>query len=262
MLPTSSLPWAPVLMPATEPGISGLGWSPTGLVEGSLVSGIFKDPGSWQEPIVCFTNVGHSRNPFLNTTMGFNDPNGIYPILGSATDVSPRASNIDVQNNPMENQPVNAQVNNPQTPVAVPTVNGKYFSLEQYFKGRDKAYPNLLTPALVSSATDTTNKVNQFLAQYFAANPNAKPIVVNSGWRPPAVNGSTPGAATRSNHLICKAVDISDHDSALDRWSQSTAAGLKCLADIGLWMESASSTPGWAHYQIVAPASGNRIFNP
>ncbi len=39
ILPTESLPWAQVLIPVTSASISGVGTSPTGLVEGSWVIG-------------------------------------------------------------------------------------------------------------------------------------------------------------------------------------------------------------------------------
>jgi hypothetical protein len=34
------------------------------------------------------------------------------------------------------------------------------------------------------------------------------------------------------------------------------------LANFGLYREHPSSTPGWCHFQSVAPSSGNRTFRP
>jgi hypothetical protein len=51
-LPTSQLPWCYVMQPTTSAGISGIGHSPTGLVENSKVIGFFMDGDGGQVPIV------------------------------------------------------------------------------------------------------------------------------------------------------------------------------------------------------------------
>lgn len=50
-LPTSQLPWCYVLMPMTSAGISGVGHSPTGIVENSKVIGFFFDGDGEQFPV-------------------------------------------------------------------------------------------------------------------------------------------------------------------------------------------------------------------
>lgn len=52
---TADLPWAHVATPAQSAGISGVGRSPTGLVEGSKVVGFFVDGTDGQEPIILCT---------------------------------------------------------------------------------------------------------------------------------------------------------------------------------------------------------------
>ena len=42
-IPTEDLPWATVMMPTTSPANSGLGTSPSFIVEGSWVVGFFMD---------------------------------------------------------------------------------------------------------------------------------------------------------------------------------------------------------------------------
>ena len=42
-LPTADLPWAMPMLPITSSGISGIGQTPLGLVEGSWVLGFFRD---------------------------------------------------------------------------------------------------------------------------------------------------------------------------------------------------------------------------
>ena len=65
--------------------------------------------------------------------------------------------------------------------------------------------------------------------------------------------------ATKSNHLIGAAADIYDPNGTLDEWCEKHVA---VIGNIGFWMEHKSYTPGWAHFQIFAPRSGNRFFIP
>jgi hypothetical protein len=51
-LPTSKLPWCYVMQPTTSAAISGIGHSPSGLVENSKVIGFFMDGDGGQVPIV------------------------------------------------------------------------------------------------------------------------------------------------------------------------------------------------------------------
>lgn len=60
LLPTNMLPWAKVMMPATNASSVGLGWSPTGLTVGSHVAGFATDD-AYQEIRVCW--VWSGSNP-------------------------------------------------------------------------------------------------------------------------------------------------------------------------------------------------------
>jgi len=51
-LPTKDLPWCYVLMPTTSATLSGVGHSPSGLVEGSKVVGFFMDGDGDQVPVI------------------------------------------------------------------------------------------------------------------------------------------------------------------------------------------------------------------
>ena len=86
-LPTSDLPWAQVMLPVTSAGISGIGQSPTGLVEGSHVFGFFRDGEARQEPVVMGSLPGYPAK-LADTTKGFNDPLGEYPRYVNAPDTS------------------------------------------------------------------------------------------------------------------------------------------------------------------------------
>lgn len=136
-------------------------------------------------------------------------------------------------------------------------------TIEDYFNGRDKAYAKDLTDEIKEFATDTVSRVNLLL--FHAVKDGIvlisgnKRSLVNSGWRPPAVNASTPGAAARSRHMTGQACDINDPTGALGAWC---VENLSELAAIGLWLEHPSATRGWCHLQTVPPRSGNRAFHP
>ena len=70
---TADLPWASVILPTTSAGISGLGQSPSFIVEGAWVWGYFRDEIK-QEPIVVGTLPGRPAE-LGNTELGFYDPN-------------------------------------------------------------------------------------------------------------------------------------------------------------------------------------------
>ena len=130
-------------------------------------------------------------------------------------------------------------------------------TLDDFFMGRDKIYPP--SHELIGNARVTVDRANLLLAQYYAANPGADRAHVTSGYRPPAINADTPGAAVRSRHMTCQAVDLTDPDGLLDDWCYDNPA---VLASIGLWQEHPSATKGWCHVQIVPPRSGKRVFYP
>ena len=79
-LPTEDLPWAQVMLPVTSAGISGIGQSPMGLVEGSHVFGFFRDGEARQEPVVMGsmpgypTELGDPTKGFYSPIKGSDDP--------------------------------------------------------------------------------------------------------------------------------------------------------------------------------------------
>ncbi len=78
-IPTEDLPWAMVLNPITSASISGVGRSPTGIVEGAWVFGVFLDAEFYQEPLVLGSLYG---KPSLEPRdQGFFDhKNKMYPL--------------------------------------------------------------------------------------------------------------------------------------------------------------------------------------
>ena len=96
ILPTADLPWSHTMLPSTSAGISGLGQSATGLVEGSWVLGYFRDGVDRQEPIVMGTLPGVPAE--LSQSGGFYDPNGIYPKYKDEPDTNRLAvANEDIE---------------------------------------------------------------------------------------------------------------------------------------------------------------------
>lgn len=102
VLPTEDLPWAYPLQPITSAAMSGLGHTPLGPVEGTWVTGFFRDGDSCQEPIIIGTMAGMpSKEDVLNqrnrSGIGFQDPNKKYPkesyIENSESDVNRLARN-------------------------------------------------------------------------------------------------------------------------------------------------------------------------
>lgn len=139
-------------------------------------------------------------------------------------------------------------------------------TLEDYFMGRREQYPMSVTPELDREARITVERANKLLAQALTygvsipANPKTG-SQVSSGWRPLAVNSSTPNAAPNSKHMTGQAVDLYDPDGDLDDWL-STGEGLAVLEAIGLWIENPACTKGWTHLQTIPPRSGRRVFLP
>ena len=126
-------------------------------------------------------------------------------------------------------------------------------TLADYYMGRDRRFPDELTDEKRSNAEEMVDKANELLNRF------GETRKVNSGWRPASVNAATVGAAKKSKHMECLAIDLEDKDGTLDAWCMEN---LDVLQEIGLWLEHPDSTDGWCHLQIIAPRSGNRVFKP
>jgi len=87
-IPTQDIPWAHVVMPVNSPNVSGKGWSPTGLVQGSWVVGFFRDGMNAQEPVVFGTiggintvNIPVPKELTEIPNVPFVDPNYLKEVL-------------------------------------------------------------------------------------------------------------------------------------------------------------------------------------
>ena len=65
--------------------------------------------------------------------------------------------------------------------------------------------------------------------------------------------------AMGSSHLYGAAVDIADPKGELSIWVKNNK---QKIIDCGLWVENPDYTKGWIHFQIYAPKSFTRFFNP
>jgi hypothetical protein len=119
--------------------------------------------------------------------------------------------------------------------------------------GRDKKFNSLLTDELRANADEVVSKVTELFSRF------GESRRVTSGWRPPQINAQTPGAARKSLHMTCEAVDLEDPEGLLDDWCLEHP---EILQEIGLWQEHPAATKGWCHLQIVPPRSGKRVFYP
>lgn len=134
-----------------------------------------------------------------------------------------------------------------------------------YLMGRDLQYGHLLGPDLRAQARRTVELANALLVLAKGAGVTLEHsprtgTIVTSGWRPADVNERTPGAAPKSRHITCQAIDLYDPDGDLDDWLLASADTV--LRDLGLWLEHPAATKGWAHVQTVPPRSGRRVFYP
>jgi len=137
-------------------------------------------------------------------------------------------------------------------------------SLSDYYLGRDKTHGHILGSDLRANAARTVEVADKLLVLAKGAGvtleSNKLGHIVNSGWRPPDVNAAVPGAALKSLHMRCLAIDLHDPDGDLDDWCLSN--GDTVLKDLGLWLEHPAATKGWCHVQLVPPRSGKRVFYP
>lgn len=133
-----------------------------------------------------------------------------------------------------------------------------HITKDELLAGRDKKYKQDYTQEISDNLDKLLIPINKLRDAYGIA------LQVNSGWRPPAINLSTPGAAPHSKHMVGLAVDINDPNGKLRDWCLQN---LQMMKDLGIYMEdfrwtSVSNSGGWVHWQLGPPKSGKRIFVP
>ncbi|PNX49192.1 MAG: hypothetical protein BV459_00535 [Thermoplasmata archaeon M11B2D] len=93
LIPTDTLPWAIIAQDPTSAATSGIGKSPTGILQGSTVIGYFRDGQSCQQPVITGTIAGIPEEKTPQNT-GFSDPDGVYPLQAGENDVNRLARGI------------------------------------------------------------------------------------------------------------------------------------------------------------------------
>lgn len=78
-IPRDALPWAMPMQSINSAAISGKGYSPTGLVQGSWVCGFSRD-GKLMNDLIVMGSIGGIPRDVAKPQEGFNDPTGEYPI--------------------------------------------------------------------------------------------------------------------------------------------------------------------------------------
>jgi hypothetical protein len=124
----------------------------------------------------------------------------------------------------------------------------KYFTREEYTKGRDKDYP--LSADQENNMHDLLTKADKLREHW------SKPLSVSSGYRDSDTNKRV-GGSKRSSHLLCMAIDFFDKDGALAKYCLDN---LSILEELGLYMEDPKYTKGWVHLQT--RATSQRVFIP
>jgi hypothetical protein len=116
--------------------------------------------------------------------------------------------------------------------------------------------------ALIESVNKCLDFAAQDKAYFYYIDPDtgtqisgAKGGSGDGGFRAP---DSKTGAKT-SSHKNANGVDVYDPARALAAWC---VANPQVLAALGLYIEDPRWTPGWVHFQRVAPGSGKRIYVP
>ena len=122
----------------------------------------------------------------------------------------------------------------------------------ELLQGRDIQYPTDYAPQISANLDALLVPMNQIRDHW------AEPMVINSGWRPPAVNAAC-GGALGSKHMEGLACDISDQYGILWAW---VLLHLDLMQQLKIYLEDKRWTKSWVHFQLGGPASGHRIFIP
>lgn len=119
-----------------------------------------------------------------------------------------------------------------------------------------------LTQDYLNNAQELLTAVNSFLDEIKWTGSRK----VSSGFRPSEVNAATSGAAKKSLHMTCEAVDIIDDKS--QTLSKLCEAHPKELKKYALFLEDPTSTKGkntnWCHLDMskTRPDRPSRKFKP
>ena len=97
VLPTADLPWAVPIMPCVSASNSGIGYSPTGLIEGTWVAVFFSDGESYQEPIILGSFFGRPEaSPKVESEVEQVSPTSASKVTNNAQKSTTTSQNSNV----------------------------------------------------------------------------------------------------------------------------------------------------------------------
>lgn len=112
-----------------------------------------------------------------------------------------------------------------------------------------------LTQELKDNGTRLVGVINSLLTELGITG-----VKVSSGFRPSSVNANVPGAAKKSLHMQCLAIDLEDKDGKIGK---IVASKPQLLRKYGLFIENIEKTKGWMHCDLGSRLDRpSRMFNP
>lgn len=165
-IPTGHLPWAIPLQGITSAGTSGVGQSPTGLVEGSWVIGFFLDGKRAQEPVI-MGSIASLISEYGDPEKGFYDPNkrdeddklyphSIYPRFIKESDVNRLARNSNTVHNTSKDTRAVTNVSVPNSGLYPSQIIGSLISEDR----DDETDPETILARYTVDASSTVDSIN------------------------------------------------------------------------------------------------------
>ena len=239
-LPTEDLPWAQVMLPVTSAGISGIGQTPMGLVEGSHVFGFFRDGEARQEPVVMGSLPGYPTET-ADKDKGFYDPNGEFPRYKNAPDTCQLATMIEY--NPIEHASLtfdNEYINNLQN-IGTASIDSMQLASAFISKGSSSLFgfvADIITSQVASAlGSNILNTVGGSLAGFTTSN---FPMLANLPSQIGDVVEGVTGFISETGEGLLTSVGLTP--DTLSNAAMSVQTGLSGVLDVDLFLDEALDT--------------------
>jgi len=239
-LPTADLPWAQVMLPVTSAGISGIGQTPLGLVEGSHVFGFFRDGEARQEPVVMGSLPGYPTE-LANTDTGFYDPNGEFPRYKNAPDTTQLATMIEY--NPTQHASITADIDvfNRFQNVGTAVVDAMPLASQFISKGSSSLFgfvADIITSQVASAlGSNILNTVGGSLAGFTTSN---FPMLANLPSQLGDLAEGVTGFISETGESLLSGVGLTPE--RLSNAAVSVQQGLSGVLDVDLFLDEALDT--------------------
>lgn len=225
-IPTKDLPWCTVMQPTTSASVSGVGWSPNGLLAGTMVVGAFMDGKYAQHPLVMGTipTIHKPSSPSNrgNSGAGYVTEANLYS--GDATPGPYHGSNFNDGNTDPGPLP-----NDPGSGGAIKDT-GRYLTNQDKSNWPLKIYkPTPSNGDTGLACKDGMNSLRIHYASVLALEELSKQLgktfKINSAYRTPPYNARI-GGAGNSMHTHGRAFDIDL--GSIGNLQQFVQAAVKC----------------------------------